>query len=433
MSQDVGISLPEIPRDNDYEEYICAFLQAGGLYIEKNIIYREEAEILELDILATDFHSDEVHKDLIEIKSGNWGFSDIFKIKGWLVYLNLPKGSFIVQKQVDRMDYLVRKANELSIGLIDNSDLSKTIEALGGMMSKRPSEADVQTIRYAYLLERKQLKRIKALKRENQAVRCYSHLDDYFFTVNCHSFFAESAIKRINKLFKLYIDHKNISAKIDNELNGGNYDDEVPSISRSTYVDTFYNANDNIFQTSLFVEHHARVTLLKSCIEHLIKKTDGDFSDDIMDQFEYLTLPRNIREALAQIVKEKYFHLYPTFWQWFTYVMGGFILTDIEDREYELISEKTGIPVEEIPNAFDAYNKLFPREEGSWFMTLPRSNIKWHMLFPPSFCGIGANYRRMVYTEEKNYEGLAKLVSGSKTMTDLVKWNNLAYNILKAG
>jgi hypothetical protein len=94
------------------------------------------------------------------------------------------------------------------------------------------------------------------------------------------------------------------------------------------------------------------------------------------------------------------------------------------------LSKKTGVPFDEIPNAFDAFNKLFPRN-GGWFYKFPKSSIRWHSLFPISFSGLGANYRRLVYADDKDYENLYKLLSNDKTPFDLSKWNNLAYKILK--
>ena len=37
------------------------------------------------------------------------------------------------------------------------------------------------------------------------------------------------------------------------------------------------------------------------------------------------------------------------------WIFGGFILKDYEEKEYEFLSNKSGIPASEIPNAFDAY------------------------------------------------------------------------------
>jgi len=431
MATSTAIELTKIPKDKDYEDYLCAFLQAGGLYVERSVIHREVAELLELDILTTDFQQNSAENNLIEIKGGDWGFSDIFKIRGWLTYLNYNNGSFIVQKPRDNFDYFKDKAKGLGIDLIDNSDLSKTKDVLSHFLKIQPGEAEIETIRFSYLLERKQLQKIKNLKKQNPTVKGYAALDNYFFVINSGSFFSRDPIDRINHLFETYLKYRNITAKICNELKGVDFtDDSVTQLTNSCYGDTFYQANDNILQVSLYVEHLARVTILKCVIEHLIDKLKGNYnSSRFSDIFKYISLPNTIVQGLNEIINDRYFYLYPRFWQFFTYVFGGFILTDLKQREFEILSEKTGIPVEEIPNAFDSFNKLFPR--GGWFYKLPKSSIEWHNFFPVSFSGIGANYRRMIYPEDETYDSLHKMISQDKTMADLSKWNNLGYNILK--
>ncbi len=432
MSISKAIELTKIPKDKDYEDYLCAFLQAGGLYVERSIIHREVEELLELDILTTDFQHDNATNNLIEIKGGDWGFSDIFKIRGWLTYLNYESGSFIVQKSKTSLSYFQGKAKELNIDLIDNSDLSLTKATLKHFLKLEPQDAEIETIRFAFLLERKQLQKIKNLKKGNSGFVSYYNLDDYFYKINSGSFFARDPISRINQLFDIFIKYKNITAKICNELGGGDFNDEdATELAEECFKDTFYKANDSILQVSLYVEHIARVTILKCAIEHLIDKLKGNYNTtDLTDQLNYLTLPNTIKSGLNLIIKDKYFYLYPRFWQFFTYVFGGFVLLDIKDKEYELLSEKTGIPVEEIPNAFDAFNKLFPRK-GGWFFKNKKSAIEWHYFFPIAFSGIGANYRRQVYTNDGDYDTLYKMLSSDKTTADLSKWNNLAYNALK--
>lgn len=111
------------------------------------------------------------------------------------------------------------------------------------------------------------------------------------------------------------------------------------------------------------------------------------------------------------------------------WIFGGFILKDYEEKEYEVLSQRTGIPKEEIPNALEAYQILFPREDG-WFMDFsPTSNIKMLKMFSVPFMGIGANYRRLLYTESKEFKDLK--LSGKHTLNDLIKWNNLTVEVLK--
>lgn len=431
-----AITLESNPIEKDYEDYICAYFQSGGLYVEKSIIHRETEEILELDIIYTDFDRDNVTRKLVEIKSGNWGFSEIFKVKGWLVYLKMEDGLFVIKKTKDSVDYFKRKASELSIELIDNSDLTKTNECLGKYLHQPAEEKEIETLRFSYLLERNLLKQIKDLKKSHPDNEGFKNLDDYFFKINSGTFFSNSPVRRIKQLFETFIKYKNITAKICYELETGEYSEDVEELSSECFKSLFYRAENSPLQIALYIEHMARLTILKSCTEHLLRNHKETFwEDQFSESLDYLSIPQTIKNGLEVLVKEPFFHRYPVFWQFFTYVMGGFILTDLRDKEYAYISENTGIPIEEIPNAFESFNKLFPKA-GGWMFTMPRSNIEWHRFFPIPFSGVGANHRRFIHLQEfseesKTYEELAKLVNGQKTMADIIKWNNLGYEILK--
>lgn len=433
MSKSKPIYLEKIPKEKDYEDYLCAYLQSGGLYIEKNIIHREKKEeLLELDILTTSFKEEETKNLLVEIKSGKWGFNEIFKIRGWMTYLHYDNGCFIVQKNRPSISYFKNKAKELNIELIDNSDLSKTKENLSNLFEIEPHKEDVEVIRFAYLIERKQLAVLKQRKRSSPEIKSFSELDDYFFKINSGSFYSRSPLRRIGQLFEYYLKNKNITAKICHELNGGNFEDEVTKLSQKCFKKIFYKGENSILHTSLLIEHLGRLTILKSVIEYLINQTDNEDLDtiDIEEAIDLMKLPSTIATGLKEISKEKYFYLYPIFWQFFTYVFGGFIITSMEAEEIEVLSNRTGIPKEEIPNAFDSFNKLFPRKNG-WFVKIPNTSLKWHNFFPLSLSGLGANFRRFIYTEDKSFDSLYKNFPNDKTNRDLSKWNNLAYQILK--
>src|SRR5699024_7807506 len=148
------IELVENPTETDFEDYIAAYLQAGGLYVEKSIIYRGKEELLELDIITSNFKPVEVENYLIEIKSGKWGFKEIFKVKGWLCYLKMKKGIFIVKKDRSNFPFYKKNAEEIDINLINNSDLSKTEENLKEYLVHSTDEKDIESIRFSYWLER---------------------------------------------------------------------------------------------------------------------------------------------------------------------------------------------------------------------------------------------------------------------------------------
>lgn len=65
--KDSGISLPQIPKEKEYEDFIAAILQAGGYYLERGIIHRIKQDVLELDIVTTRFHKDHLEHTISEI------------------------------------------------------------------------------------------------------------------------------------------------------------------------------------------------------------------------------------------------------------------------------------------------------------------------------------------------------------------------------
>ncbi len=188
------IKLESDPIEKDYEDYICAFFQSGGLYVEKSIIHREAAEILELDIIISDFKKSSIERKLIEIKSGDWGFSEVFKVKGWLVYLGIEKGLFIVKKERDFFDYYKKKSEELGIELINNSDLNKTNDSLRKFLYQSVDNKEIETLRFSYLIERKLIKELKNLKKTSPDVQGYKKLDNYLFVINSGSFFVNDPL-----------------------------------------------------------------------------------------------------------------------------------------------------------------------------------------------------------------------------------------------
>jgi len=106
------VSLPDLPKGKEFEEYISAFFQASGYYIERNIIERETEEVLELDIITTDYSLSPPQIKLLEVKSGDWGFPDLFKVRGWMDYLNISKGVFVASKEKSNVDFPKERAKK---------------------------------------------------------------------------------------------------------------------------------------------------------------------------------------------------------------------------------------------------------------------------------------------------------------------------------
>lgn len=416
-----SIELPELPRGKEFEEFISAIFHSSGFYVERNIIEKDGQDILELDIVLTNYNESHPDIRLVEIKSGDWGSSDLFKLYGWMNYLKYSSSVFIARRKRDNVDFIKKKFGELGIELILIPDLSKSEEELAELTGKRNIErADSTTWRCSYWVERRLLEDLKQKKKLESHAKCYKTLEDYYDEVNNGIFFTQDPIKRVETLYGAFHQkYPHISAKCGNEMVGKNFDDEYEEIPKEIFSKTFYDGNYNDIQISAFIEHRARLAILKSLVDYkMLGKESSSLS---------FLLPGTFLQGLDSIGKDKYFQKYPVFWQWFMWVFGGFILTDYKDEEYGFLARKTGIPIDEIQNALDSYNKLFPIE-GGWFSKVHKSNIELLKIFPLPFAGIGAHYRKLIHTRAKKFDDL--ILEGKYTLSDLKKWNNLTVRLL---
>ena len=237
----VAVSLPDLPKGKEFEEYISAFFQSSGYYIERNITKKD---VLELDIVATNYRQSPPDIKLIEVKSGKWGLKDLFKIRGWMFYLNISKGIFIVNNRGGDVDFSKQIAKELNIDLVIISDLSESKEALTEFISNENIENEnISTWRYSYWVERNLLNRLNHKKKSHQDKKCFKSLEDYYFDVNNEIFFIENIVKKVDKLYFTFQEFPRISAKCANELIGNSFDCEYDDLPEQIYRETFYECN----------------------------------------------------------------------------------------------------------------------------------------------------------------------------------------------
>ena len=425
----VTVRLPDLPREKEFEEFIAAFFQAHGLYVERNIVDRQEEEVLELDIITTNYEKGGIPDNrLIEVKSGSWGFSDVFKVRGWLDYIKLESGCLIVRKERERSEFFQKISKSIGIDIISIPDISNTAERLKPFISsKETDEIDIACWRFSYWVERALLRLLKIKKKSIHDKKCYSALDRYFSLINDRIFFTRSIIERARMLYESFREYPHISAKLGYELEGKDFEEEYEDVPSALYKKTYYECELTDLAISTLVEYRARLAVLKSAIDYTIHKEMGKDQDEQFAINFLDILPQSFKEGLKIIKSHKYYFRYPVFWQWFLWVFGGFILKDYEEQEYALLAKKTGIPKEEIPNALASYEILFPRDD-SWFMDLRSSNIQLIKLFSVPFQGIGANYRRLVYTDNGKFKDLK--LTGLHTRDDLVKWNDVTAKLL---
>ncbi|MGW7622283.1 hypothetical protein ACWGLG_41980 [Streptomyces antimycoticus] len=152
MSKEV-VTLPDIPKaGEELEDYIAALFQASDHFVEKQIVESDSSDILELDIFATDYGSEKAVRRLIEVKGGKWGFTDLFKVVGWMQYLSLEHGAFFMTRWDDRTS-APRKVEPLGLDVVCFNDFGaasqlfteKGVWILRGTVSHRSVAALVRS------------------------------------------------------------------------------------------------------------------------------------------------------------------------------------------------------------------------------------------------------------------------------------------------
>lgn len=437
-----GIRLPELPKDKECEEYVAAYFNSAAFYVDRNAELHEgdgsgKTPILELDIHVTDYHLMPPKMTLVEVKSGGWGMAEVFKIRGWMDLLDLQNGLLVNMDQHEESSARHQVANRLGIGLVSIGNLTETPRLLGPYIGDSNVDArDVSMWRFSYWLEQQLIEDLKQKKKTQKEARRYAILDQYLFAINSTTFFCPTVTDKASILYKSFQDNPKITARVGHEAEGGSFDADHDRCPNDIFERTFYNAEYTDLQISTYVEHRARLAILKAAVDMCLYRREGN-ADKVSRTVDVsglempgeLFLPNSFLTALSIIEQEPYFHLYPVFWQWFLWIFGGFILSDHKEKEYSLLSKKTGIPVDNIDQALGVYDLLFPSFGcGKWLMNR-NTNIRAMKLFPVPFMGVGANYRRYYHCPNSSFDELN--LADTNARKDITKWNNLACEILR--
>jgi len=442
-----GLVFPKIPKDKDYEDYISSLLACGDLFLERGIhCFKDSEELLELDIVSTKFNKDKIEKTLIEIKSGkSWGYPEIFKVYGWQQFLDIKKAAFIVQ--IDKDDSEITKEHckdYFNIDLIvdKQSDDEKKLDDKEIIEKFALDKKKLQYqyfFRIAYGLESEMFLYLKARSKSFEGEENdngYKYLENYFSTINSQSFFCHDEVTRINTLVSAFKKNNHITARLGVLEETGHFPEEALKIPENIFTKIQYEAETvSPLYMSLYIEHLGRLLLLKTCISDYFEPN----KDDIFNILSHDNLPWGLHLTIDSISDEKYFYYYPYFWQVFTYLFGGFLLTNHIDEEYKLLSEITNIPIDEIPRALASFDKFFPLgEDKSWFFQNSKTHIKMLKSFPLPFAGIGVYFRAVKFENETSvsateYLNYLENETHDYTVSDMRKWVLLLKQFLEKG
>lgn len=430
MSEKV-VKLPDIPgAGEELEDYIAALFQASGHFVEKQIVESDPADLLELDIVTTDYTGEEAVRRLIEVKGGKWGYTDLFKVVGWMQYLKIQKGAFFHTKWDDRETAPGRmKPLGLDVACFDDFETApERFEEMGFGAFVEPKLIGLW--RHSYCVERRLVKLIneRAKKGEEGAKAAKT----YHRQINNGTFFARAPEESLAMLYEAYGEHPRLTLSYALELDGGTFAPQTPPASSTSYW-AMLRGNYPELQACAYFEHRARLSILKAAVDYGLAHPEGppefgmsgDGKSFFFQGLTYYALPATFHSGMSWLRKQPNFRLYATFWQQLLWAWGGFYLDDREDREFEWMSKLSGIPVEEIPTALEAFDRFFPIPDG-WFVTAGPTDVRMVKMVPLVFQGLGAHLRRGQY--ESDFSKLAP--SSQYTRSDLAKRINCTVDFL---
>ncbi|WP_435118944.1 hypothetical protein [Amycolatopsis thermoflava] len=397
------VQLNEIPATaEDLEDYVAALFQSAGYFVEKNLTERDPGDILELDVVATNYETTTPVSTLGEVKGGKWGYPDIFKLLGWMTYLDKDRGAFFVKTGNNKdVESVASKLAPQGIQVVCFEDFSESLKKFENAGLGRVSdEKVVDTWRFSYLIERKLAHKLATYTRSTPESQGAQATLEYARLVNDGIFFTKSEETSLQLLYAAYQDHPKLALAAAHEMEGNPYTPNPPSGSPKL-KEALYEGKHPLLQACLYTEHRARLALLRAGVDiccKLVKDLGRPPTESDWEDLDLRYAPYSFQQALKWLAVQPTFHRYALLWQQFLWNWGGMIFTDRIQDEYEWMASDSGVPIQEIPSALTAFDRFFPLGfNNSWLKNLNNSVVKAVVLLPPYFRGIGAYRRNLKY------------------------------------
>ncbi|MEZ5446490.1 MAG: hypothetical protein R3F45_12030 [Gammaproteobacteria bacterium] len=428
-------TLPSNPVESDLEDFVAAHLTARGVFVETGVTDRDPQDILELDVVWTDYDHPEAPRFPIEIKSGKWQLGDLFKFYGWTRYLDLPSGWFVCRQTAGRVqpDTIDRLGARMGIRVVHIDEPNNADRHFDNLGLPPPSGPELTSIwRYSFKAQRRLLTSLSMAIRNECCPNSARVAKDYFKVINDAIFFEPDIRARVGALLEAHFAHPKLALSSAAEIAGKGYVPDDPPTTQE-FKSALYNGRYFPVQACLFLGHRARLALVKAVTDYVLATRRGPLAPRILrifgQEFELQNagLYTAFLKAAEKCSQSAHIHRYPVLWQVFLWSWGGFLLEDRRDAEYAALSQESGVPFDEIETALRLFDELFPTA-GGWFARRDGSSRRVLKLMPAALRGIGA-YSRLIRYKHEHYHEL-----GYKDRTDshLAEDHNSGVRLLEA-
>ena len=347
------------PKGWELEDFVSAHFASRSCYVETCIKERKPDEILELDVVWTDYRKDPEERHPVEIKSGDWGLGDVFKFYGWTRYLEMGPGQFIHKEPCGRLDpaslaHIHKRTGINFLHLPKPEDAEAHFKGFG--LPEPAWEALQHIWRYSFWARRRLGKSLSVAIDLNVCRESAKAAKEYLHLVNDAVFFIPDMRDRIEKLLSAHLGHQQLGRSAAYERETGNVEFGKPPESR-TFKRAYFWGEFFPIQACLYVEHRARLYIMKALVEYWLARERGAIEErrrgvvKIGDKL-FISAPAQLTKAMESGIQKlsgsKSFRLFPVLYGKFSYEWGGFLLKDRLDEEYAQLEQETGVPVERI-------------------------------------------------------------------------------------
>jgi len=419
-------SLPRDPKGWELEDFVAAHFASRQCYVETGVKERGPDELLELDIVWTDFRQSPEKSSPVEVKSGDWGLGDVFKLFGWTSYLGLPPGQFVHKEPCGRvapqsLQHVERRTGTRFLHVPAPGSAEAAFASLG---LPAPAAAELpELLRFSFWAQRRLLKSLSEAIRQDLCPQTARKAKEYHQLINDAVFFMPDVRERVRALVTAHFTHRQLGASAAYEIETRRAEFDAPPQTK-TFEKALYAGHRFPIQACLYLEHRARLYILKAVVEYWLRRERGEFNKSTL-QFSQLLidlpdgqLTKAMAEGAEKLSAAASFRQFPVFWQVLLWSWGGVLRTDNEQEEFAQLSIETGVPVEEIPLALSAFDQLFPTP-GGWFRQPGGGDSRSVLLLmPAAIRGIGS-YRRLLFAKVNEYSkiGIAE-VSAQRMQSD---------------
>lgn len=360
------IRLPKNAIKYDYEDQVCSLLHAHGYYLETRLILKKGSEeVLEFDAIATPTN-DYQNRKVVEVKSGKWGISDVFKLYGQVMYASERHAWLIHKKPTTKTK---KKAIQEVCGSVPVTTININIDD-DGELENIPDGLDIPTnISECIFITSWWSRSAERIAQSKFRSWCKGHAEPPEPIDNAQSYLSEldeclfkkSPLSRVDALYDAYKAYPQITSSLINYVSKNSKDD-LKTVRRS--VSDEYGRP--YLQYVMAQEFRARLAIIKNAYDAILEEADSESKKGKLFTWKSLIrtlLPDSFNNGMDALSKFEYAQHVPYFLQLFVEVFGGFYCPT-DDRELLQLSQASGMPVDKIPEALALLDMFFPIPRG---------------------------------------------------------------------